>query len=292
MPTWFAAGMNADILILGGTGKTGRRLADDLSARGATVRIASRHPSTDGASRHVRFDWDDESTHDAALAGAGAVYLVPPAFVVDHVATTTRFLERAAASGVERVVLLSARGVDADDAIPHRRAELALFAEPALRGTVIRPTWFAQNFTEGVFAEGVANGVLAAPAGAGRVPFIDADDIAAVAAALLVDPSAFVGEALDLSGSTAYGFAEAAEVLGRALGRDVAYVDVAPADFEAGAVAAGVPADYAAMLGTLFHVIREGWDEHVSDGVDRVLGRPGRSLAEWAATLTPARQVS
>ena len=284
--------MSTDILILGGTGKTGRRLTHDLSARGATVRVASRHPSGDGGTRHVRFDWDDESTHDAALAGAGAVYVIPPAFVVDHVAATTRFLDRAASSGVERVVFLSARGVDADDAIPLRRVELALLAEPALRGTVIRPTWFAQNFTEGVFAPGVSSGVLAAPAGAGRVPFVDAGDIAAVAAALLVDHDAFVGEALDLSGSTAYGFAEAADVLAGALGHDVAYVDVAPPDFVAGAVAAGVPADYAGMLGALFEVVRNGWDEHESDGIDRVLGRPGRSLAEWAATLAPVTPAS
>ena len=153
---------------------------------------------------------------------------------------------------------------------------------------MIRPSWFAQNFTEGVFAEGVTNGVLAAPAGDGLEPFIDADDIAEVAATLLLERSgAHSGEAIDLSGPAGHTFGEAASILADALGHPVAYLDLAPDDFLAGAVGAGVPADYAAMLGGLFQIIRNGWDAHVSDGIQRVLGREPRGLAEWAAALSP-----
>ncbi len=155
-----------------------------------------------------------------------------------------------------------------------------------------RPSWFAQNFTEGVFADGVRQGVLAAPAGDGLEPFIDADDIADVAAALLLDADGrHAGKDYDLSGSVSYTFAQAAEVLSGALGHPVAYVDVAPADFIAGATAAGVPDDYAALLGGLFEIIRNGWDAAVSDGVQQVLGRAPRSLEDWAATLQPEATV-
>jgi uncharacterized protein YbjT (DUF2867 family) len=283
-------GMTHDILVLGGTGKTGRRISALLADAGANVRVAARNPGPElPGTRSVEFDWFDDTSHDAALDGADAVYVIPPALVVDHVAMSTALFARAAALGVQRVVLLSARGVDADDTIPLRRAELALLDTPGLDATVIRPSWFAQNFTEGVFAGGVADGVLAAPAGDGREPFIDADDIAAVAATLLLDHTgAHRGEALDLSGSVAYTFAEAADVVSARVGHPVRYVDLAPDDFVAGAVAAGLPADYAGLLASLFEVIRNGWDAHVSDGVERVLGRPARSLAEWAADATAA----
>ena len=280
-------GMSNDILVLGGTGKTGRRVVERLVAAGAPVRSAARHPEPARPGvRPVTFDWAEPATHVAALDGAAAVYVIPPAFVVDHADASAAFFQLAAARGVGRVVLLSARGVDADDAIPLRRAELALLATPGLDATVIRPTWFAQNFTEGVFADGVAAGVLAAPAGRGRVPFVDADDIADVAATLLLDGSGrFGGATLDLSGPVALSFDEAAAVLAARLGHDVRYLDLPPDEFVAGAVAAGVPADYAALLAALFEVVRNGWDEHTSDGVPQVLGRPARPFDAWADHL-------
>ena len=283
----------SDILVLGATGKTGRRVVERLAAAGATVRAAARTPgSAQPNIIPVRFDWDDVSTHDAALAGADAVYVIPPAFVVDHVAPSTALFERARANGVRRAVLLSARGVDASDDIPYRRTELALLAS-GLDASIIRPSWFAQNFTEGVFAEGVANGVLAAPAADGLEPFIDADDIADVAATLLLDTTgAHAGQAYNLSGAALYTFTGAAEVLSNAFGRPITYLDLTPEDFLAGAVAAGVPADYAALLGSLFEVIRNGWDAHLSDGVQTVLGRPARTLEDWATTEAAAHATS
>ncbi len=276
-----------DVLVLGGTGKTGRRVVQQLLDRGASVRTAARRPDgTDPRAAAVRFDWADDSTHDAALDGVGAVYVIPPEFVVDHRDLSSAFFRRAADRGATRVVFLSARGVDANDEIPLRQVELSLFATPGLDASVVRPSWFAQNFTEGIFAAALAEGVLAVPAGDGLEPFVDADDIAEVAAALLLDRSGrFTGRAVDLSGSQAYTFARAAELLAPVAGREVRYVDLDPAEFVAGATAAGVPADYAGMLAGLFEVIRNGWDAHVSDGVEQVLGRPARSLEQWVESV-------
>lgn len=274
------------VLVLGGTGKTGRRVAELLAGAGNDVRTAARNPGPAGGGiTPVRFDWDDPAGHAAALEGVDAVYVVPPALVIEHAEPVAAFARRAAAAGVGRAVFLSARGVDTDDSIPLRRTELALLASD-LPTTVIRPSWFAQNFTEGVFAAGVEAGVVATPAGDGLEPFIDADDIAAVAAHLLVTPG-HAGAAYDLSGSEAITFGAAAALLSERLGREIRHVDITAEQFVAGAVAGGVPADYAAMLAGLFDIIRQGWDASVSDGVERVLGRPARSFADWAGTLSP-----
>lgn len=273
------------VLVLGATGKTGRRVVDRLAALGHQVRAASRHPGAAAANViPTVFDWDDTESHASALEGADAVYIVPPAFVVDHVDQDVKLLVAAKEAGVSRAVMLSARGVDADDSIPMRRAELALF-DSDLDATVIRPTWFAQNFTEGFFGAGVDAGVIATSTGDGRVPFIDVDDIADVAVTLLVSLG-HDGMAYDLSGSESLSFDDAAERLSDALGRRIRHVHVSAEEYIAGAVAAGVPADYAAMLASLNDVIRNGWDAQTSDGVATVLGRPANSFTDWTRTLS------
>jgi uncharacterized protein YbjT (DUF2867 family) len=138
-----------------------------------------------------------------------------------------------------------------------------------------------QNFTESFFAPGVASGSLMAPSGDGAEPFVDADDIAAVAAtALTTDGHA--GRTYELSGPEALTFAEAAAVMSQHVGHEVRHVDLPVEEWIAGAEANGLPAAYAGMLGALFGVIRDGHDAHLSTGVQDALGRPPISLAEWA----------
>ena len=184
-------------------------------------------------------------------------------------------------SGVRRAVLLSARGVDRAPDNGMFRSEQAL-AATGLPLAIVRPAWFAQNFTESFFAPAiVADGVIAAPTGDGANPFIDTGDIAAVAAAALTG-DAPVG-AYDVSGPRAVSFGEAAAVLSPYAGREVRHQDLPAGDWVAGAVANGLPADYAGMLGALFTLIRNGHDAEVSDGVQRALGRPATSFEDWAA---------
>jgi uncharacterized protein YbjT (DUF2867 family) len=201
-----------EYLVMAGTGKTGRRLAARLAAEGHVARAAARHPSGRGdveGVRPVRFDWDDPATHGPALAGVDGIYLVPPALRVDHAPLVDAFLARTRAAAIPRVVLLTARGVDqAPPESPLRAAELALEAT-GIASTVLRPSWFMQNFSEGVFAEGVHAGELAVPAGDGLTPFIDAEDIAAVAAVALTRDG-HAGRAYDLSGPEALSWGRAA----------------------------------------------------------------------------------
>jgi uncharacterized protein YbjT (DUF2867 family) len=280
-------GLMSTITVLGATGKTGRRVVDRLASAGHNVRAASRTPAGATPQVHpVHFDWDDVATYDAVVDGADGLYVIPPAFVVNHVDAVTALAKSALTAGVTKAVLLSARGVDADDNIPMRRSELAMLAS-GLNVTIIRPTWFAQNFSEGIFASALVDGVLAVPAAMGLEPFIDVDDVADVAAALLTE-SGHGEAAYDLSGSEAITFADAARILAINVGRPIEFIDAVPAQFIAQVAAAGVPNDYAAMLGGIFEVIRNGWDAHLSDGVQRVTGRPAQSFTQWAArTVRP-----
>ncbi|WP_335334208.1 SDR family oxidoreductase [Actinoalloteichus caeruleus] len=181
------------ILVTGATGRTGRRVARLLGNAGVPVRLAAR-------SGPVRFDWWDQDTWDPALTGAAAVYLVP----LDGAALTRAFVERAAALGVRRVVLLSGRGVDVPGYLgdgngggdTHIHGERAV-RDSGLEWTILRPGWFAQDFSEGFFREAVLAGEVRLPTGDGSATFVDAEDIAAVAVAALTEDG-HVGETYEL----------------------------------------------------------------------------------------------
>jgi uncharacterized protein YbjT (DUF2867 family) len=272
------------ILVLGGTGKTGRRIAGLVAAAGATARTAAR------SGADVRFDWDDPATHGPALAGVDTVYLVPPALRLDHAADVLAFVDRAVAAGVRAITFLSARGVEhAPPEVALRTIELGLQARDDVAVTILRPSWFMQNLDEGFMQPGLAaDGVIALPAGDGAEAFVDARDIADVAAAALLDPAAHAGQAYEITGPQALTHHEVARIVGDALGREVTYVDVAPDAWIAGAAAAGLPADYAAMLAGLFAVIADGHGARPGDAVQRVTGHAPRSLADFAREAAAA----
>lgn len=276
----------ATYLVLGGTGKTGCRLARQLSAAGHSVRAAARTPGSAAPGIDpVRFDWDDDSTWDPALAGVRGVYLIPPALRTDHPPLLGALAGRAADAGVERLVLLSARGVDQGPSNPLIDAERAVAAAAAgdrAAVTVVRPSWFAQNATESFFRPGIEQGTLVGPTGDGKVPWIDAEDIAAVAAAALTGDG-HGGKVYELSGPRALTLAETAAVLTPYAGREVRHVDLPVEQWVEGAAANGLPLPYAQMLGGLFEVIRAGHEAALSEGVQQALGREPASYEDWAA---------
>jgi uncharacterized protein YbjT (DUF2867 family) len=273
-----------EVLVLGGTGKTGRRVAAQLAAAGHTARAAARTPGPAAPGVvPVRFAWDEPETYDPALAGVDAVYLVPPARRLDHPPLVRAFLERVRAAGGARVVLLSARGVEhAPPEAPLRAIELALEAS-GLPWTVLRPSWFMQNLSEDWLREGVVrDGVVPVPTGEGRTAFIDCEDIAEVAVAALTQDG-HAGRAYELTGPAALTWAQAAAIVGAQAGREVRHVDVDPAAWEAGAVEAGFDPAYAAVLGMLFAGVRAGAEDGTADGVRAATGREPTSLEAFAA---------
>jgi uncharacterized protein YbjT (DUF2867 family) len=260
----------ATTLVLGGTGKTGRRVARRLTARGLPVRSGSR-------SGDPPFDWEDQSTWAPALRKVESVYLSyhPDLAAPGAAETIGRFAELAVASGVRRIVLLSGRG-----------EEQAQVSERTVRNsgaewTILRSSWFSQNFSEDYLLEPVLSGEIALPAEDVAEPFVDVEDIADVAVAALTEDG-HAGQLYELSGPRLLTFAEAAEEIAKASGREVRYVPISPERYTAGMIRQGVPAEYAAFLTELFTRVLDGRNAHLTDGVQRALGRQPRDFTDFA----------
>ncbi|MET8697993.1 NmrA family transcriptional regulator [Kitasatospora sp. NPDC004723] len=254
------------VLVTGGTGKTGRRVAERLTALGHTARIGSR-------TAPVPFDWDDDTTWDAALDGVGAAYLAyyPDLAFPGAVETVGAFARHAAKAGVDHLVLLSGRGEEAAQA-----AEAAV-AAAGTGWTVVRCSWFAQNFSESFFLEAVLAGELALPTGTAVEPFVDADDIADVAVAALTEDG-HDGEIYELTGPRLLSFADAAAELSAATGREIRFTAITVEECRAMLAALGLPGDFA----DLFTMILDGRNASLADGVRRALGREPRDFADFA----------
>jgi uncharacterized protein YbjT (DUF2867 family) len=262
-------------LVLGGTGRSGSLLAGRLARRGITARTAARH----GAD--VRFDWDDPATHAPALAGADRLYLVTPVMRVRYAEQVAAFLDLAESAGVGHVTFLSTNNADqAPAGIDIAAVEADLAARPAITHSVLRPAWVMQNFTDEHLP--IVDGSIVVPSGGGTEAFVDADDIAAVAAETLADPGAHAGAQYTLTGPMALSFGEVADIITAVSGRPVAHLDLDQEAWIGGALAAGVPADYAVMLRWLTGVISSGHGATPTGDVEKVTGRRPASFREFA----------
>lgn len=265
------------ILILSGKGKTGRRVAAQLEARGVPFRLASR-------SSEQRFDWYDESTWSATIAGADTAYLAPPVGPTG-LAQAGRFIQQAAAAGLRRVVLLSGRGVGSpgrDFAVYDGTLDLehAVQASGA-DWTIVQPAWFAQGFSEDFLRYHVLAGEIRLSAGTGAEAWIDTNDVGDVMTAALLD-QAYIGQTITLSGPRPLTMTEVADALSTATARPISYVDLEPEKHVGELLEQGLTQEDAEAVRDLFAVIRNHRSEYVSDGVEQVLGRPPRDFADWA----------
>src|SRR5918994_7079236 len=258
------------MLVVGGTGKTGRRVVERLEARGLPVRVGSR-------SGEPPFDWEDEATWAPALEGVGAVYLTyyPDFALPGAIEATQSFAELAIESGAPRLVLLTGRGEPlaerGEEVIRNTGAEL----------TILRSTWFMQNLSEDYMREHVLSGEIRLPAGDVPTPFLDADDIADVAAAALTEDG-HAGQLYELTGPRSLTFAEAAAEIAEATGREIRYVPVSLEEHATEATEHGVPAEVVELLTYLFAEVVDGRNASTTDGVRRALGRQPRDFADYA----------
>ena len=256
------------ILIIGGAGKTGARVNALLRASGVPTRPVSRSTS-------APFDWTLPETWPAALAGASMAYVTyQPDLAVEGASDAIAEVSRLAReNGLERVVLLSGRGEPGA-----LRAEAAL-QQSGVPWTIVRASWFDQNFSEGYLLDGVLAGEIALPAGAVPEPFIDADDIAEVVAAALTDRR-HAGKLYEVTGPRALTFAQAVAEISGAVGRPVRYRQIGSEEFADG-MRPHVPEEYIALLLELFTVVLDGRNSDVAHGVEQALGRPARDFADY-----------
>jgi uncharacterized protein YbjT (DUF2867 family) len=255
--------------VLGGTGKTGRRVAERLWEQGLAVRIGSR-------SGEPPFDWDAPSTWPAAVKGARAVYLsyYPDVAAPGAAESIESFTELAVKSGVLRLVLLSGRGA------PEAERCEQIVRRAALEWTIVRASWFNQNFSENFLLDSVLAGEMAVPAGNVGEPFVDADDIADVAVAALTGKG-HAGQIYEVTGPELWTFADATAEIARATGRDIRYVNVPIKSYEAALVEAQLPPAAVGLITYLFSDLLDGRNASVADGVWRALGRPARDFRSY-----------
>lgn len=260
-------------LVLGATGKTGRRIVERLKAKGIPTRQGSR-------SAFPSFDWNNEANWDECLAGAEAVYInyAPDLAMPGATDSIQAFVNRARQHGVKRLVLLSGRGEEEAQACER------IVQGSGIEWTIVRSSWFNQNFSEGAFVEMVQAGQITLPAVDTPEPFVDVNDIADVAVAALTE-TGHAGEIYEVTGPRMLTLAEVAAELSRATGRNIAFVPVPHDAFVAEVAASGAPADVVWMLDYLFATVLDGRNAYLTDGVQRALGRPPRDFSDYAREI-------
>ena len=261
-------------LVLGGTGKTGRRVAERLAERGLLVRIGSR-------SAKPPFDWEKPDTWAYALDGVNSVYIsyYPDLAIPGATEAVRAFAELAARHGVRRLVLLSGRGEE-----EAQRAEQALRevgGEAGVEWTIVRCAWFMQNFDENYLLEPILAGEVALPSGNVPEPFVDAGDIADVAVAALTDDG-HAGHLYELTGPRLLTMEQAVGEISRATGREIRFVPVTLEEYESVLAEADVPPEFLSFLTYLFGTVLDGHNASTTDGVRRALGREPKDFADYA----------
>ena len=261
------------ILVLGGTGKTGRRISERLQSRGIATRIGSR-------SAVPAFDWNNDANWDDCLAGVTAAYInyAPDLAMPGATDSIQAFVDRAKRHGVERLVLLSGRG-EAEAQACER-----IVQDSGINWTIVRASWFNQNFSEGAFVDMVQAGQITLPAGNTPEPFVDVDDIADVAVAALSEQG-HTNEVYEVTGPRLLTFADIAAEITHASGRKVTYTQVPHDAFVAGAAESGAPKDVVWMLDYLFSTVLDGRNAYLTDGVQRALGRAPRDFSDYAREI-------
>ena len=258
------------ILVLGGTGKTGRRIAEQLKQLDFEPRIGSRNAETP-------FDWLDQSTWLPVLQGINSIYISyqPDLAVPGAVETVKAFTDLAVSCGVQKLVLLSGRGEEEAE-----RGEEVVKAS-GVNWTILRASWFAQNFSESFLLDSVLSGTIALPVGDIGEPFIDVNDIADVAVAALTE-TGHAGQLYELTGPRLLTFTDIADEIATASERPVRFMQVPAKDYENALKQAGLDEDFMALVMYLLTSVLDGRNAYVTDGVQRALGREPRDFTDYA----------
>lgn len=260
-------------LILGGTGKTGSRIARILKERGVPARIGSRTalPS---------FDWNNESSWDPCLKDVEAVYInyAPDLAVPGATDSIKSFVNRVKKHGVSRLVLLSGRGELEAQACER------IVLDSGIESTIVRASWFYQNFSEGAFVDMILSGQITLPASDTLEPFLDVDDIAEVCVVALTEPG-HAGEIYEVTGPRLMTFADIAAELTTAIGREISYIDISHEAFVKGVSETGAPKEVVWLMDYLFSTVLDGRNAYLTDGVQRALGRPPKDFTDYAQSV-------
>ncbi len=263
--------MNTNILVIGGTGKTGRRVVEQLQNKGISPRIGSRHNSPG-------FDWDNKDTWVAALEGIERMYVTYyPDLAVPGAKEAIQSLTYLAKElGVKKMVLLSGKGETEAEACEK------IVMDSGINYTIVRASWFNQNWSESFFLEPILSGEVALPMSDVPIPYVDADDIAEVAATVLLDDT-FNGEIIEVTGPELITFKDIINTIAKVSRRDLNFYDITLVQYIEGMKQMQIPDDVVWLIEYLFsHVLTNPNNQLVVKDVDRVLGRPAKTFLEYA----------
>ena len=262
-----------NILVLGSTGKTGKRIAEKLRTMGKNVRSGSR-------SAQPAFDWNHENGWDACLEGVDAVYInyAPDLAIPGASDSIQSFVNKAKDHGIRKLVLLSGRGEEEAQACER------IVQESGVDWTIVRASWFNQNFSEGAFIEMVLSGQITTPVGDVGEPFVDVDDIADVVVASLTE-SGHHSQLYEVTGPRLMTFKDIAKELSRACGREITFLEVPHSAFIEGVKKSGAPKDVVWMIDYLFNTVLDGRNAYLSEGIQQALGRPPKDFSDFASEV-------
>ena len=262
--------MKQHILVIGGTGKTGRKVVQRLQALAQEVRVGSRNGNP-------AFDWLDRSTWPAALAGMDKVYItyqpdlaVPRA--LDAIEELTKLAQQ---QQVKKLVLLSGKG--------EREAELCeqVVINSGIAYTIVRASWFNQNFSESFFLDPILAGHVALPQAEARVPYVDTDDIADVVVESLMD-NKHDGQLYELTGPRLLTFPQVINEIAQATGREIAFMPISLSAYVKMLEEYQVPADYVWLINYLFsEVLAAKGNDAISHDIEKVLVRKAKDFSDY-----------
>lgn len=260
-------------LVLGGTGKTGSRVASRLWDMGYTVRIASRKAD-------IPFDWENPGTWKAVLKDMTSVYISfqPDLSVPGSQEAIQTLCNLAVESGVKKLVLLSGRGE------PEAEQCEKVVMNAGVDWTIIRASWFFQNFSESHLLYPILAGHVALPVGDVGEPFIDTDDIADVAVAALTDEK-HSNQLYEVTGPRLITFKEAIAEIAAASKKTIDYQQITIEEYTAMLEMHGVPQEYIKLLNYLFIVVLDGRNESLANGVQKALGRKPKDFSSYVKNV-------
>jgi uncharacterized protein YbjT (DUF2867 family) len=266
------------ILVVGASGTVGSELSRLLAAHGeAVVKATSRRPI---AVDQVQVDLVSRAGLKAAFSGVDRAFFLAPPGHANQEALLAPLIDEAMAHGLKKVVLMTAMGANADENAPLRKAERRLEAS-GLAYNIIRPNWFMQNFNT-FWLHGIQTaGQIFLPVGSAKGSFIDARDIAAVAARLLTSET-FANRDFDLTGPRALDHAEVAAILTLATGKTIGFTDITPEAMLQGLLGAGLPKDYAEFMVLILGYFKAGYAERRTDAVSQITGQTPRTIEQYA----------
>jgi len=261
------------ILVLGANGKTGSRVVERLEKLNLPVRKGSR-------SAVPKFDWEHSENWKEVLKGVSSVYITfQPDLAVEGSDDAIRLLSRLAKeAGVEKLVLLSGRG--------EKEAEVCekIIMESGLKWTIVRASWFSQNFSESFFLDPILQGYVSLPVGDVKEPFIDADDIADVVVASLTEDG-HDGKLYEVTGSRLLSFREAVAEISDATGRSIVYEQPSIEEYVAQMDAYQIPKEYIDLSTYLFTEVLDGRNASISHGIEEALGRKPKDFLEYVKEI-------